>query len=1471
MRPSRRLCSWILAAFTLGIALAAYAAFTAPTAVPYNAAAYLDRAKLINSTGTTALGAYASPAACAAAANLFSQNIAYSLPILSLPGRGLGMSLTLAYNSKVWIKSGSTIYFDGDVGWPAPGWRLGFGRIDGKYTYSSVDHYFLVSGDGSVRDLKYNSTSGKYESQDSSYIDFDDSTGILRTKDGTQITYAANNGSGSFVMPTQIKDRNGNYITIAYNTTGQQISSITDTVGRVTSFSYNGNGTLNTVTKSGFGNSSRTWTFGYSDVTITYNFGSLTVNGPTSGSSVKMLTSITYPNNTKHEFSYSTYGQLTEVAWKSSNNTLRGKPLLVTWQSVPQGGWSDSPTPSKVSHNDGSTTTDWTLTFNSYSTTVTDPASVARITSFRQTGAWDDGLPSQTQIGSTALRTSANTWGHDGNSINPRVTAVTTTLSDATPNLISKVEYDYTTYGNVSEVREYDYGSGAAGAQKRKTITTYETGTNYTSRRILSMPLTTIVYDGVPTAKSRTEFAYDGATLVSATGASNHDDTNYGTTFAYRGLVTQVTRYTNAATPSGAISNTMTYDMLGNMRTESADCCVTKSYTYTSTTQFSQPDSVVRGSGTTLTTSSTYDSYTGLLASSTDENSKTTSYSYDVTDRLTTTTRSDSTQFTTSFDDAAATPSRTSTMPIEASKSIKQKTETDGLGRTTRSITMDNSSNVISKVDTVYDSVSRVWKVSNPYTGASPSYWTETQYDALGRALKVIPPDGTSSSNRIVYTYAGDTITAEDQTGRKRKSKGDALGRMIEVTEPDPANSDSLTLTTSYTYDPMNNLTQVSQGSQTRTYEFDGLSRKTSETTPEAGQVTFSYNSDSLLTSRTDARGVVTTYTYDSSLNRLTQISYNVSCCSTVASTNSVGYTYGTSSASNNNGRLTQMTDGPGQENYTYDSLGRMTQVQKKIYNVTYTTSYTYNLAGEVATMTYPSGRVVKQEYDAIGRVQNVKNNTTSANYATSATYNTAGQVTGFTYGNSVSASFGYSADRLQMTSLSYTKSPITHLSLSYSYSQSGNNNGQIAGITDNQQSGRTVACTYDSLHRLKTAVTNGSAGYPQWGLSWVYDRWGNRKEQNRTHGTAAPTNVVTISESTNRITAMGSFNFSYDANGSLTQDDLYKYKYDAENRLVEIRLVNNTLVSTYAYDGNSLRVIKVVGADRTWYLYAGGQVVSEFEDAASNTYSSGTNPGSAPSDSVSTLVYQHGDHLTSRITTDQQGNVANQQAHYPYGENWYATGTADPSVLRKFTSYEKDAEVASGQLHYAVFRTHGARIGRFNRPDPVQGGGGDPQGLNRYAYVKGNPINFIDPNGLIEESVYGPPHMEGGGDGSVYFGSTYSSAWIIGDYLGAPTQPFSGGGGGGFPFNVPIILISIRTTTYRLAYRGYALSIWEKDCVSTCGSRIVVEPLPYRGYIAKPYTICEYLYTTVISVSGTFRVCSPGICHESSKPEPCS
>lgn len=348
-------------------------------------------------------------------------------------------------------------------------------------------------------------------------------------------------------------------------------------------------------------------------------------------------------------------------------------------------------------------------------------------------------------------------------------------------------------------------------------------------------------------------------------------------------------------------------------------------------------------------------------------------------------------------------------------------------------------------------------------------------------------------------------------------------------------------------------------------------------------------------------------------------------------------------------------------------------------------------------------------------------------------TYNHAGQVTGFNYGNGVAVSLGYSPDRLQLASVAYTQSSTNLLSLSYNYDQdSGSgvkNNGQIAGITDNVQSGRSATYAYDARKRLATAGTSGSTGYPQWGLSWTYDDYGNRTAQSVTAG-SGPSNSVTVSTSTNRITAMGGYNFLYDSNGNLTQDDLYKYKYDAENRLVEVKNLSDTLIATYAFDGHSLRTIKVVGADRTWYLHAGTELIAEFEDAASAVYNTPTSPGGAGSDSGALFLYQHSDHLTGRLTTDQQGNVSNEQGHYPYGESWYATGTADPSVERKYTSYLKDAEVSTGRLNYAVFRQHSARVGRFLRADPLLGNMKNPQRLNRYAYVANQPISRHDPDG---------------------------------------------------------------------------------------------------------------------------------------------
>jgi RHS repeat-associated protein len=210
------------------------------------------------------------------------------------------------------------------------------------------------------------------------------------------------------------------------------------------------------------------------------------------------------------------------------------------------------------------------------------------------------------------------------------------------------------------------------------------------------------------------------------------------------------------------------------------------------------------------------------------------------------------------------------------------------------------------------------------------------------------------------------------------------------------------------------------------------------------------------------------------------------------------------------------------------------------------------------------------------------------------------------------------------------------------------------------------------------------------------------------------------------------------------------------------------TAVATYAFDGRGKRSVKVAvqqsGANRTFTIHAGTTIISEFNDASTATYTTGTTPGQAPSDTVSTLLYHHQDHLTTRATTDQQGNVATQRGHYPYGDFWYETGgQAMASVSRKFTKYMVEPEMSSSVVHSATYRQHSARIGRFQTPDRARGDIFAPQRLNRYSYVRNDPVNRWDPKGL-DDSPFAIDDDGGGGGG------------------GGGSGDGGGGGGGGDP-----------------------------------------------------------------------------------------
>ncbi len=553
---------------------------------------------------------------------------------------------------------------------------------------------------------------------------------------------------------------------------------------------------------------------------------------------------------------------------------------------------------------------------------------------------------------------------------------------------------------------------------------------------------------------------------------------------------------------------------------------------------------------------------------------------------------------------------------------------------------------------------------------------------------------------------------------------------------------------TTYLYDAADHLTQVVQGSQTRSFTYDGLGRVVQEVTPEAGTVTFSFTTSGSpcggdpdnICSKTDARGLTTNYSYDTA-NRLSSRSNS-------AGTSTYTYDQG-GAAAHALGRLTKLTDPSGSETYTYDANGRTTAVVKVVGTSSYPTSYQY-LGGtaEITQVTYPSGRVVQQGYNEIGQLCAVAGQTSATSctsptnpYATGYTYNALGEATGYNYGNGVVAAFSYSTQRSQLSSISFTKGTTKLLSLNYWYQQASpncvlgtsGNNGQIQCITDNVDSGRNVTYTYDSLFRLTGAKTAGSASYPQWGVSETYDEYGNRWTQAVTAGTAPTVSLSFGSAGMNSSTTNRPNGYTYDASGNLTVEPLTpanNYTYDANNRLVSFSGGGGT--ANYTYDDNGMRVVKTANGTTTVSIYSGSGVIAEYDNGAAPTSPSreyiyaDSESGAQLIGMISgaTIEYFHPDHLSVRAVSSSTGSLLGQQGHYPFGENWYQTNTTTKWM---FTSYDRDSE--SG-LDYALARYYDNRTAAFCSADPLEGTPEDPQSWNRYAYVENDPINLVDPSG---------------------------------------------------------------------------------------------------------------------------------------------
>ena len=1059
------------------------------------------------------------------------------------------------------------------------------------------------------------------------------------------------NGVRNFITATNgvlREDPNGNQITIASN------GILTDTMGRslpympATSTSIPGSSTTNFSGCTGPlpiasatiwslpGVSGGTLQIKFCQVSAPINIPAQAPASAVSGATEIATQSIVLPNGTAWTLAYNGYGVPSQVTLPT------GGTISYTYSpTIPQAIYPSPAVASRtVNANDGTGPQTW-----QYGPTVTDPLGNDTVHIFTEFGAAENLSYFETETlyyqgsrtSGTLLKTVQTAYNvvSEGNQVFTGTGVVPTSVTTTWPNgQVTQTQSDYdaegpgnVSYGNVIARREYDYGSGDVGSLLRTTTTNYLAFSNatYLTNNLVSLLSSVQITDGSGTQRELTTYGYDESSLASSGISTNHDSAPPDGTA--RGNRTSVHRWLN--TTGANITSTATFLDTGELQTATDPLGNKTTTAYSSTYVGAFPTTVTNALN--QATNVAYDFDTGLVTSSTDANSLTTSYTYDSMWRLATVTRPDGGVDSIAHQESSFPFTATLTRPINSSQNRVSTNVFDGLGRVTQSqLTSDPQGTVYT--DTTYDALGRISTVSNPHrtcgTDTTSSCGTTTySYDPLSRKTSEAYPDGST----LTTAYCGPSTLVTDPTGKWRRSRTDGLGRLVEVDEPNavgasvastgcPSSGEPI-FVTSYSYDALGNLTQVVQnGSHTRTFTYDSLSRLLTSNNPETGQINYTYDSNGNVLTKTDARSIVTTYGYDA-LNRETARSYSngdTGITTIYDQTACLGL-----STCQNIGHPTSATDAAGSEAWSYqvDATNRRSvHVNQRTTtsspsNIAKTSTYYFDLAGDVTQVVYPTGRTVNYSFDAAGRASTAVDGSNGITYA-------AGLQTGLPSGCSATAtcytpqgtpyavSLGQTSSftglnltniyntRLQPQEFKASSSAGNAMDISYSFVDpaTSKNAGHVNQLANNLDSTRSQTFTYDQLNRITAAQTTSTyATSPAhcWGETYTLDAWANLQS------IAATTNSSYTScseEGGFSATADGNNHsgaLSYDVSGNTSSDGINSYVWNGESQLKSAGGVS------YSYDGGGRRAAKV-GSKLYWYG-SGGEILSE-TDASGNT-----------------------------------------------------------------------------------------------------------------------------------------------------------------------------------------------------------------------------------------------------------------------------
>jgi RHS repeat-associated protein len=677
-----------------------------------------------------------------------------------------------------------------------------------------------------------------------------------------------------------------------------------------------------------------------------------------------------------------------------------------------------------------------------------------------------------------------------------------------------------------------------------------------------------------------------------------------------------------------------------------------------------------------LVTTMTYDARGRLKTSS--SGGETTAYDYDGVGNLSKLTLPDGTSLSYGYDAAERLTSVSDSLGNSVTYTL------DGLGNRKREDTRDP-------------------------VGLLAQTMTRT-FDALSRVQTMVG----AANQTTTYTYDddGNLKSATDPLTHVTGSDYDALNRLIRITDPQLAGAPAAG-TIGYGYDTQDNLASVTdQRGLVTHYGYSGFDELKTLTSPDTGITQYTYDPAGNVKAMQDSRGQSATYSYDA-LNRLKTLVY---------SDESLSFTYDdTTSAPNSKGRLSTVTDGSGSTTYAYDVQGRVTGRTQVVGSVSHHVGYAYNAAGQLATLTTPSGQSVSYGY-ANNQVTSIAVNGTAV--LANAKYFPLGEVASWAWGNGQGYQRVYDTDgRIQSVTIAGTVR-------TYGFDDAS----RITGLTDTVGSASAPTTVgYDNLDRLTSAHGNVPGGFE---IDYAYDLIGNRTSRTLTlvsSTTGGPQiRAYSYDAASNRLTAITNpgTSYSYDGAGNTTGDGTYTYAYSGRSRLVAVEQGTST-VATYKLNAFGERVAKTVGGATRLFVYDEDRhLLGEYDGTGAliqetvwleDTPVATLRPKSGGGVDIDYVWADHLDSPRAVTTSDAAAVLLWSWNSDPFGAT-AASGSIEYNL--RFQGQYFDEETST---HYNYFRDYNPTAGRYAQSDPI----GLDGGINTYGYVEADPIQYTDPLGL--------------------------------------------------------------------------------------------------------------------------------------------